>query len=153
MKKFVWMMIVCLVTSMMLLPHAFARELSNYELLERITKLEDQLAEQPDTAILGSWAERITLSGLVEAEVGYEKIDFDDPAQDDEDSSDISLATVELGIDVAVAEHVSGSVLLLWEEGEGPVDVDEAFILLNGEDVLPIFLRAGKIYVPFGDFT
>ncbi|MEA3466345.1 MAG: LbtU family siderophore porin [Thermodesulfobacteriota bacterium] len=157
MRKFLLMMTVCLVTSMMLLPYAFARDLSNYELLERITKLEDQLAEQSDKSapepLLGSWAERITLSGLIEAEVGYEKIDFDDPSQDDEDSSDITLATVELGVDVAITKYVSGSVLLLWEEGEGDVDVDEAFILLDGEDDLPMFLRAGKIYLPFGDFT
>ena len=31
------------------------------------------------------------------------------------------------------------------------MDFDEAFILLDGKDDLPIFLRAGKIYFPFGD--
>lgn len=134
-----------------------ARELSNYELLERITALENQVAQGSDSAaapsVLDSWADRITLSGVIEVEVGYEDIDYDDPAENDEDSSDITLATVELGVDVAIVNHISGSVLLLFEEGEGSIDVDEAFILYDGEEDYPVFLRGGMFYVPFGDFS
>ncbi len=116
---------------------------------ERVKKLEEAM----DMADMSRWFERISLSGLIEVEAGYENIDFDDPAADDEDSSDLTLATVELGIDVDFIKHVSGQVLLLWEEDETePLDVDEAFILLDGEDVLPLYLQAGKIYVPFGNF-
>ncbi|MDY0191540.1 MAG: LbtU family siderophore porin [Desulfuromonas sp.] len=137
---------------------ASARDLSNYELLERITALEQRLLEQQEpaesSALLGSWSERITLSGLVEIEASYESFDFDDPGEKDEDSSDIVLATVELGVDVDLVKHVSGHVLLLWEEDDTePVDVDEAFITLDGEDILPLYLMAGKMYVPFGDFS
>ena len=44
-------------------------------------------------------------------------------------------------------------MLLLWEEDDTePVDIDEAYITLDGEDVLPLYLTAGKMYVPFGNF-
>jgi hypothetical protein len=116
---------------------------------ERVRKLEEAMG----TGGMSRWLDRISLSGLIEVEAGYEDIDYDDPAVDDEDSSDLVLATVELGIDVDFIKHVSGHVLLLWEEDETePLDVDEAFIRLDGEDVLPLYLQAGKMYVPFGNF-
>lgn len=150
--------VLLMVVFALIVTSASAGDLSNYELLERITALEQRLLEQPEPAeasvLLGSWAERITLSGLVEIEASYESIDFDDPAAKDEDSSDIVLATVELGVDVDLVKHVSGHVLLLWEEDDTePVDVDEAFITLDGEDILPLYLMAGKMYVPFGDYS
>jgi hypothetical protein len=44
-------------------------------------------------------------------------------------------------------------VLFLWEEDDTePVDVDEGFITLDGEDVVPLYLNVGKLYVPFGNF-
>ena len=52
-----------------------------------------------------------------------------------------------------MVKHVSGHLLLLWEEDETePLDVDEATIRLDGEDVIPLYLEAGKLYVPFGNF-
>jgi hypothetical protein len=116
---------------------------------ERVRKLEEAMG----TSGMSRWLDRISLSGLIEVEAGYEDYDYDDPAEDDEDSSDLVLATVELGIDVDFIKHVSGHVLLLWEEDDTePLDVDEAFIRLDGEDVLPLYLQAGKMYVPFGNF-
>ena len=61
--------------------------------------------------VLGKWADKITLSGVIEAEAYYEDYDYDDPATDDEDSSDITLATVELGVDVDIIKNVKGHVL------------------------------------------
>lgn len=119
-------------------------------LSERIEILEKKMEEKDG---LGRWLDRISIAGLIEVEAGYEDIDFDDPAVEDEDSSDLTLATVELGIDVDFIKHVSGHVLLLWEEDDTePLDVDEAYIRLDGEDVLPLYLQAGKMYVPFGKF-
>jgi hypothetical protein len=116
---------------------------------ERVKKLEEAMGKGD----MSRWLDRISLSGLIEVEAGYEDYDYDDPAVDDEDSSDLVLATVELGIDVDFIKHVSGHVLLLWEEDDTePLDVDEAFIRLDGEDVLPLYLQAGKMYVPFGNF-
>lgn len=113
---------------------------------ERVRRIEEQMEKK---GVLGKWAEKITLSGVIEVEAGYEAMDFDDPAEDDEKSSGISLATVELGVDVDIVKHVKGHVLFLYEEGEDIV-VDEGIISIDGEDVVPLYLNAGKLYVPFG---
>jgi len=119
---------------------------------ERVRRIEEKM-EQKQEGVLGKWADKITLSGLIEAEAYYENYDYDDPAIDDDDSSDITLATVELGVDVDIIKHVKGHVLFLWEEDDTePVDVDEGFITLDGEDVIPLYLNVGKLYVPFGNF-
>ncbi|MBW2679302.1 MAG: LbtU family siderophore porin [Deltaproteobacteria bacterium] len=119
---------------------------------ERVRRIEEKM-EQKQEGILAKWADKITLSGVIEAEAGYENYDYGDPAEDDEDSSDITLATVELGVDVDIIKHVKGHVLFLWEEDDTePVDVDEGFITLDGEDVVPLYLNVGKLYVPFGNF-
>ena len=113
---------------------------------ERVSALEESVGG------LGDWLGNIEISGLVEVEAGYVDVDSDDPELDG-DESDLVLATVELGIDADFVKHVSGHVLLLWEEDDTePLDVDEAFIRLDGEDVLPMYLQAGKMYVPFGNF-
>lgn len=112
---------------------------------ERVTALEESGSSLPE------WLGKIELSGLIEVEAGY--ADFDPDEGDSEDESDLVLATVELGIDVDFTKHVSGSVLLLWEEDDTEeLLVDEGFIRLDGEDVLPAYLQAGKMYVPFGNF-
>lgn len=118
-------------------------------LASRVQKIENQLSEIP---VAGRWMDRIELSGTVEVEANYENMSFASGGGD-EDSSDITLATVELGIDADIAKHVKGHVLLLWEEDDTePMDVDEAYVTLDGEDVVPFFLTAGKMYVPFGNF-
>jgi len=121
---------------------------------ERIRRIEEQM-EQKQEGVLGKWADKITLSGVIEVEACYEDYDSDNPATKDKDgdSSDITLATVELGVDVDIIKHVKGRVLFLWEEDDTePVDVDEGFITLDGEDVVPLYLNVGKFYVPFGNF-
>ncbi|MBW2012716.1 MAG: LbtU family siderophore porin [Deltaproteobacteria bacterium] len=119
---------------------------------ERVRRIEEKMAQKQE-GILEKWADKITLSGVIEAEAGYEDYDYDNPATNDEDSSDITLATVELGVDVDITKHVKGHVLFLWEEDDTePVDVDEGFITLDGADVVPLYLNVGKLYVPFGNF-
>ncbi len=121
---------------------------------ERIRRIEEQM-EQKQEGVLGKWADKITLSGVIEVEACYEDYDSDNPATKDKDgdSSDITLATVELGVDVDIIKHVKGRVLFLWEEDDTEdVDVDEGFITLDGEDVVPLYLNVGKFYVPFGNF-
>jgi hypothetical protein len=99
----------------------------------------------------GKWFENVTLSGAVEVEAGFEKIDYNDPATKDEDSSDIVIATVELGIDAVIVKHVSGHILFFYED-DADLEVDEAIISIDGEDVVPLYLNAGQMYVPFGNF-
>ena len=117
-------------------------------LSERVRKIEDEIKDEDQP---WKWAEKVTLSGAVEIEANHESMDFKDPATQDTDTSDLTLATVELGVDVDIAKHVKGHVLFLWQEDDTePVDVDEGFIIIDGEDRFPFFLNVGKLYVPFG---
>ena len=145
-----WSLLLTLILGLALPALSLATEPSEeLGLPERVKKLEEAMGMNN----MSRWLDRISLSGLIEVEAGYEDINYTDPASNDEDSSDLVLATVELGIDIDFIKHVSGHVLLLWEEDETePLDVDEAFIRLDGEDVLPLYLQAGKMYVPFGNF-
>lgn len=114
---------------------------------DRVTRIEERIGEVQRKR----WSDRVTLSGVIEVEAGYEDLDFGDPAEDDEMSSDITLATVELAVDVDIIKHVKGHVLFLWEEDDTePVDLDEGIIIIDGEDVVPLYLNVGKLYVPFG---
>jgi hypothetical protein len=99
-----------------------------------------------EESLLGKIKERVTLSGVVEVEAASTE-DFEGA-----DSSDISLATVELGLDAEITEWVNSHLLLLWEEDEGPVDLDEGTITLGNLEKFPLYLTAGKMYVPFGAF-
>lgn len=74
--------------------------------------------------------------------------------QGDEDASDISLATFELGLDAALMPGLQGVASLLWEEDDTePVDLDTDYIELGGTETLPVVLSAGRMYVPFGTFN
>lgn len=106
------------------------------------------------SALLASqslWAEEstkqssTTISGLIEVEAGF----HDDG---ETNTSDISLATVELGIDHQLNDNVSGSLLFLYEEGENDdqIAVDEAVISVQLNE--QIGLEVGRMYVPFGQF-
>ena len=144
-KASMLLLMACVIASVICMP-AFAEQLSNHELTERVKKLEEKVGLGD---LAGSWFERITISGVVEVEAGFE--DYEAAGGDDEESSDLSLATVELGVDAIINQHVSGHVLFLYEDGED-ICVDEGFILLEGGDELPLYLRAGEFYVPFGNF-
>ncbi len=71
-----------------------------------------------------------------------------------EDTSDIALATVEIGLDATVSEWSSAHILLLYEEGEenDHLAVDEGTITIGNLEKLPLYITAGKMYVPFGNF-
>lgn len=129
---------------------AGAQDASNAELNERVRNLEERLDPSKNEQ---RWTDRISISGAIEAEAGYAQINYDDPNTDDVDESDIVLATVELGVDAQIHDHISGHVLLLWgEDDTDPLDVDEGFITFDGKDKLPMYLKAGKFYLPFGNF-
>lgn len=98
--------------------------------------------------VLQTINDHVRLSALVEAEASRS----DD--YDNEDSSDITLATVEVGLNARVAEWSSAHVLFLYEEGEenDHIIIDEGFITLGNTEKYPVYLTAGKMYVPFGSF-
>ena len=148
MKKMNWVLIGLTMCGMVLSTPAIAEEMSNHELSQRMKQIEEQLKADRE-GIPAEWAERISISGVIEVEAGYTSTD---PAGGEStDDSDIALSTVELGIGAKIVDHVSGDILFLYEDGEDIV-VDEGFITIDGEDVVPLYLRAGEMYVPFGNF-
>lgn len=129
----------------------------NKQLTRRISEIETKLAaketEPMSTSKGQSFLQTITdsveISGLVEVELHSINDDIND-----EDTSDITLATVELGIDASLSEWASAHLLLLYEEGEenDHIIVDEGTITVGNLDKFPTYLTAGKMYVPFGSF-
>jgi len=149
MKKTIIILMLCLIFGCVTCFSAYAEEAADDELLQRIQKLEES---QNLFILSGGWLDRITISGIIEAEAGYANTDFNDPAEENTDESSVDLATMELGVDAEITDHVNGHVLFLWEEGDGAVGLDEGFITIHGGDGFPVYLSAGKMYVPFGNF-
>lgn len=119
------------------------------DLLKRVEVLE---AENHEETLLPDWFNRITINGLIEAEAGYERYDPAMAGETGRRSSHLVLSTFELGLDAALCDHVDGHVLVLWEEDETePVDLDEGYISLAGSDAVPLYLHAGRQYLPFGN--
>jgi len=88
----------------------------------------------------------IEISGVVEVEaVGGRNTDGTA-------NSDITLATVEIGIDTAITDNVSTHILLLHEEDDTNLEIDEGTITLSQLAGLPIEMTAGQMYIPFGNF-
>lgn len=75
----------------------------------------------------------IELSGVVEIEAGYSDYDFDDPAEEDESSSDLAVPTVELAVDAGITDQLKGYILFLYEDDES-VTVDEAIIHFQADE-------------------
>ena len=120
-------------------------------LKRRIEQLEKHDIDHPQQSFsLINGQSGLSLTGLVEVEGSYEKFEGGD------DSSDLALATVELGIEASLNELVHAHVLLLWEDGDDDVNIDEAVISLTApRPVLghELTLHAGRLYLPFGNFN
>ncbi|MFC1769875.1 hypothetical protein ACFLZI_02310, partial [Nitrospirota bacterium] len=75
----------------------------------------------------------IEFSGAIETELTSETT----KAGSSTTNTDITTATVELGVDAAVNDKVSGTVVFKWEEGGTDyLDVDEAFITINPSETM-----------------
>ncbi len=130
--------------------HEKSSETRVEDLSTRIGALEKSVSENQERF---GWLDRVSINGLLEAEAGYEKYKPDASGETGTETSDIVLATMELGLDARLNENISGHVLFLWEEDDTePVDLDEGFITIFGTEQLPLYLLAGKYYVPFGKF-
>lgn len=111
----------------------------------------DQKLERQEKASkegIGLIGDRLQLSGLVEVEASSSE-DYNNEA-----SSDITLSTVEIGLDAHISKWVDSYILFLYEEGEesDSVIIDEGIITLANSDKFPAYLSVGKMYVPFGFF-
>ena len=105
------------------------------------------------------WYDRIEFSGAVEAEFGNRHEESKDntvgnfPSQKIREH-DLSLATVELGVDAQINKYTRGHLLFLYEEDEDGVSLDEGTIFLGGiEETYGLYLLAGKYYPHFGELN
>ncbi|WP_321366642.1 LbtU family siderophore porin [uncultured Desulfuromusa sp.] len=113
---------------------AFAEDGS---LAGRVTALEEALSQ--------GVVQQVQFSGAIEAEMGYSS------GYDDVKESDVDLTTLELGVDVVLADYFSGFALMKWEEdGDEGVFLDEGGVVLGSVDGYGVAVTAGKLYVPFG---
>lgn len=99
-----------------------------------------------------SWIEALTISGAVEGTLSWQENRDDEKNADS--TSEVIIDTVELGVEAAIADWITGEIVLLAEDlgaGGGALEVDEVAITLQKE-ALPIYLIAGKRVVPFGLF-
>ncbi len=88
----------------------------------------------------------IHVGALLEIEAAYRE-------QGEERSSDLTLATLELGIEAEATDSLSAKALLLWEEDvTDPIEIDEALITLRDLGIDSLYFAAGRMYVPFGQF-
>jgi len=84
----------------------------------------------------------LEVSGAVEIEMNS-----GEAYDSSEKSSDIALATVELGFDAKINDRVSAHVLMLHEDDstESPTIDEGTITITNG----PISINAGRMYIPY----
>lgn len=150
-----WLPKAAFIMVMVVLPAAMpaASHASEAELKAEIDKVWAKLANlDPSVGNIDvapaapNWADRVKISGLVEAEAGIIDDDFSGTEQDH------AGVTVELGVEAAVSDYSSAQVLFLYEDGDEGLLVDEAFIRLGKLEKTPLHLTGGRFYVPFGNF-
>ncbi|MDX9710637.1 MAG: LbtU family siderophore porin [Trichloromonas sp.] len=122
-------------------------------LKRRIAALEGREAEPDQPFTLEAFGKYLRFHGLLELEGIWEK-----PEGGDE-SSDLTLATAQVQLEVEINENIGGHIVFLYEEVEGEddtVEVDEALIHLTHPFAVAggrIGIYGGKMYVPFGMFN
>ena len=117
------------------------------ELRKEIRHLKERVDQLEGEREMPALPEGLEFGGLVEVE----GVSAEDYAGDE--TSDIVLATVELGLHAVVSDWVEAKLLFLYEEDETDFGVDEGTITLGNPEASPFSLTAGKMYVPFGNFT
>ena len=147
---------------------ALAQEMSKEELIkelkalkERTKSLEEALAipekEDEDVEDLEEYIQGIEFSGTIEVEAGYEQIK---PKGDvKEESSDLTLATVDFAVDALINDGMRTHILFEYEDGEDVI-VDEAIIHYQAKEVCvpdlscnsPWYANIGRLTIPFGYF-
>jgi len=135
----------------------------NQALTDRLNQLEQRVAEpkavaEPAlagaTGFLSDLENRITINGLLEFGAVYHSTGMN--VGDYEKDSDLAMTTVELGIAAEVNDWVNAEMVLLYEDptfdndDDANFEVDEAIITIANAEETPAFLKAGKMYVPFG---
>ena len=116
------------------------------EVIEAKTQQIEELASNVETYDGGSgWFSKIEIGGVAEVEAAY-----NDPDEGDS-TSDIVLATAELGVAAQVNDWISAETTLLFEEDDTDLEVDVAVITIAPPEG-SWFIQSGLMYEPFGTF-
>ena len=130
---------------------AISKGMSNYELEQEIKELKKKI-EKP--GVFEGLGEKLTLSGTIELDYSYaDDSDIGDNTVNDS-TSDLDIGTVELGLEAAFHEYVTGNFILKGEALDTDNDRvfwDEATITIQKEG-FPFYFVGGKRGQPFGMF-
>jgi len=109
----------------------------------------------PAESRIGPWKGllgRTDVEGLIEFGGAYKSAGLDGGGS--ENLADIHLTTVEIGIAIPVHDWIRAKTVFLYEDPfhaeEGSLRLDAAFVTLGNTEEFPLYLSAGKLYVPFG---
>jgi len=109
------------------------------------SELTEPQVKMPEPARPGL-PEGLEFGALIEVEAAYSRTKSDS-------ESDLTLATVELSAGWQLTDWLRGDLVFLYEENDTePMELDQAFVTLGDTERFPLFLQAGKLYVPFGNF-
>ena len=129
----------CLFVSTLLSPLAIADGHTSLE--QRVEALESKTAGNSEL-----WYDTLTFSGLIEVEASYS-----DPDEGDS-TSDLVVATAELGVEATLTENLSAALVLLHEEDDTDLEVDVATLSYAHSDNGFSF-TLGQDYLPFGAYS
>lgn len=119
--------------------------------VEEITERDERIAGLPPqraTAGAASWAERVTVGGLIEIEAAHES------PENSGDTSNIVAATVELAIGAKISDWIAAEIVAKYEEesdNDGDFNIDTAVVSI-ADPAGPWFVNAGQYTLPFGVF-
>jgi hypothetical protein len=107
------------------------------------------------------WLKKISISGLMNIDLNNET----KPNFNTKQENKLSLATTKLNFDAKVNDWVSGRIGLFYsnrtsyyypassQADNTGVDVEEAYVTIANFARTPFYFRAGKQYLPFGNYN
>jgi len=127
---------------------ALSQEMSNYELEQEINALKEKIE---GASVL---SDKLTFSGAIELDYSYSDDSNIGNNTVNDSTSDLDIGTVELGLEAAFHEYVTGTFILKGETLDTDNDRvfwDEATITIQKEG-FPFYFVGGKRGQPFGMF-
>ena len=100
-------------------------------------------------SVIHEIGDSIAIGGVIEGVASSSNSD----AWSGNNTSDIVLDTLEIGISASTGNWVTGNVLFLYEDASNDnLNIDEAYVGIANPDKTPVFAQVGRLYTPFGNF-
>jgi hypothetical protein len=148
MKALVIFVSIFAISSAIGIPASFGQEMSNYELEQDVKALKEKMEGA------STFSDRLTFSGAIELDYSYADDSNTGDNTVNDSTSNLDIGTVELGLEVAFHEYVTGNFILKGEALDTDNDRvfwDEATISIQKEG-FPFYFVGGKRGQPFGMF-